>query len=200
MWYEEVCILIHPENMTQLYVWGCLFMLLHTLLWEMANWNSNQSTTSSITSLTPSLSLMLILAPSLKRCSIVNLLPSLAAVCMGVCWERESLRHYFVESYYVNSYVTFTLTQKWHNQPSCSSVLQQVLQLPSPLILIIAQCIITIAQEAPVSFKVRTGTCPFTIRFFVLWTFTYSVHLFSLAVLPTVIWTFVLPLRVAALV
>lgn len=66
------------------------------------------------------------------------------------------------------------------------------------LAMIIAQCIIATAQEAPdaVSFKLRTSTCPFAIRFFVLWTFTYLVHLLSLAVLPTVVWTFVLPLRV----
>ena len=64
------------------------------------------------------------------------------------------------------------------------------------LAMIIAQCIITTAQEAPVSFKLRTGTCPFAIRLFVLWTFTYFVQLLSLAVLPTIIWTFVLPLRV----
>ena len=167
MWYEEV--FWSTLKTWHNYVWCCLFMNKDYIpfygKWPV-NWNSNQSITSCITSLTPSLSLMLILAPSLISCSIVNLLPSLAAVCMGVCWERESLRHYFVESYYVNSYVTFTLTQKWHNQPSCSSVLQQVLQLPSPLILIIAQYITTTAQEAPVSFRVRTGTCPFTIRFF----------------------------------
>ena len=76
--------------------------------------------------------------------------------------------------------------------------------------MIIAQCITATetndqppesshtAQEAPnsISFKLRTGACPFAIRFLVLWSFTYSVHLLSLAVLPTVIWVFVLPLRV----
>ena len=72
--------------------------------------------------------------------------------------------------------------------------------------MIIAQCITETNDQPPesshtpnaISFKLRTGTClcPFAIRFLVLWTFTYSIHLLSLAVLPTVIWVFVLPLRV----
>lgn len=74
--------------------------------------------------------------------------------------------------------------------------------------MIIAQCITaTETNDQPpdsshtalaISFKLRTGTClcPFAIRLLVLWTFTYFIHLLSLAVLPTVIWVFVLPLRV----
>ena len=96
------------------------------------------------------------------------------------------------------------------NLDSFTSVKLVLVVIVCLLAMIIAQCIIATAQEAPdavsfetaqeapdaVSFKLCTGTCPFAIRFFVLWTFTYSVQLLSLAVLPTVIWIFVLPLRV----
>ena len=50
---------------------------------------TNPFITSSMVSLTPSLSLRFISAPSLTRPSIVYWLPSSAAVCSGVCWERE---------------------------------------------------------------------------------------------------------------
>ena len=74
--------------------------------------------------------------------------------------------------------------------------------------MIIAQCITATetndqpesSQGAPnaISFKLCIGTCPcpFAIRLLVLWTFTCFIHLLSLAILPTVIWVFVLPLRV----
>lgn len=71
--------------------------------------------------------------------------------------------------------------------------------------MIIAVCITaTETNDQPESSHTALGTpnaislrlCPFAIRLLVLWTFTCFIHLLSLAILPTAIWVFVLPLRV----
>ena len=51
--------------------------------------NSNQYISNSTVSLTPSLSLIFILAPRSTNSLIVYSLPTLAAVCKGVCWEER---------------------------------------------------------------------------------------------------------------
>ena len=77
------------------------YTLFRTPFWRVYSWTNSAcrrslgalvkptSSNNNRVSPTPSLSLILISAPSSTRPSIVYSFPSFAAVCIGVCWERE---------------------------------------------------------------------------------------------------------------
>ena len=102
---------------------NCLFINSAYIAF-LGNWLIKTETNPFMVSLTPSLSLMLISAPSLTSPSIVYWLPSSAAVCRGVCWERERERERKREnkSTFYNMWMTLASLQwsgMWAKLPKC---------------------------------------------------------------------------------
>ena len=110
-----------------------LYLFTNSASLEMGCSNSNQYISTSTVSLTPSLSLIFILAPSLTSFLIVYSLPTLAAVCKGVCWEerentllmslwRKHCMHQWLVHFLFPSLLSISTSSFYINSISCFSI------------------------------------------------------------------------------